>query len=321
VEEIDGAYDGTTTASRRAVAKLQFDKLIGITRQFVGLKTSAYEGKVFYPTTLAKLSQMTLAMTTRFNTLLNVGVDKVYIEKIEQGDLIEEDRYCFLPVGKHLTKITIIPEDPSYKIKICSAGVRPGDRLLFYSIFNCDIFQTYNKLNGDIYINFDKYPIIYFYMVFDSKEGKIEKKVDVRPFLKIGDLIIINGKYVLDIENIDTNGIYLKVSSRNDFDPKVLVTSKGFISVRKRGYNNPDPLCILSSSGQRVGGKLDQPLTFQLLYPFEDIPEYLKSPPFGFYRAKEAFYIHALKQISYTFEITQVEQNMDTLESRIVSSV
>lgn len=321
VEEIDGAYDGTTDASRRAVAKLTFDKLVGITRQFVGLKTAAYEGKVFYPTTLAKLSQMTLSMKTRFDTLLNVGVDKVYIQSIERGDEVTEGRYCFLPVGSHLTKITIVSDDPEYKQLICSTGVRPGDRLIFYSIFNCDILQTYNKLNPDIYINFDKFPLVYFYMVYDSKEGKLEKKLDVRPFLKVGDLIVINGKFYLEILQIDTNGIYLKLSARTDFDPKVLVTQKGFIIRQKRGYTNPDPLCITSKSGQRVGGKLDEPLTFQLLYPFEQLPEFLKSAPFGWYRPKEAFYIHGLKQISYTFEITQVEQNMDSLESRIVSSV
>jgi len=320
IDEIDGAYDGTSLASRKAVAKLNYDKLIGIRRQFVGLKTSAYEGKVFYPTTLAKLSQMTLQMVTRFNQLLDVGVDKVYIKSIERGEEVVGNRYCPLPPGTHLTKITIVPEDPSYGQVLCSVGVRPGDRLLFYSIFNCDPLANYTKLGEDVYINFDKYPIIYFYMVYDTVPTKTEKKVDVRPFLSKGDLVIINNKYVLQVDQIDAQGLYVKVSSRNDFDPKTKVFAKGIVNVKKSGNNVPDKLCFLSSSGQRVGGTLDEPFSFQLLYPFESLPDYLKSAPYGFYQPYEAFYIHALKQISYTFEITQVEQSQDSLESRIVSA-
>ena len=68
----------------------------------------------------------------------------------------------------------------------------------------------------------------------------------------------------------------------------------------------------------RVGGKLDEPLSFQVLYPFESVPDYLRSPPYGFYNPYEAFYIQGKKQISYTFEVTQVEQNMEKLDSRVI---
>lgn len=318
VDEIDGAYDGTSLASRRALAKLNYDKLYGVTRKFVGLKTASYEGKIFYPSNLAKLSQMTLQLVTRFSQLLNVGVDKVFIKSIEEGEEVVGDRYCPIPAGSHLTKITIIPEDPSYGQRICGTGLIPGDRVLFYSIFPCNPLAFNTKLNENVFINFTGYPNIYFYMVYDGPSGKVEKKIDVRPFLNIGDLIIINNKYVLDITNIDNSGIIVKVSPRTPFDPSVTVTAKGFVNVKKQGNNDPDRLCFLAQNGQRVGGKLDDPFSFQILYPFEAVPNYLKSPPSGFYGPYEAFFIYAKKQISYTFELTQVEQNMEKLDSRII---
>jgi len=319
VDEIDGAYDGTTLASRRALAKLNFDKMYGVNRKFVNLKTSTLEGKTFYPSTWAKLSQMTLQLVTRFNELLNVGVDKVYIKSIEQGEEVKPGFFCPLKAGQHLTKISIIAKDPSYGQEICGVGLSPGDRLIFYSIFNCNPLGSATKLNENVYISFTNYPSIYFYMVYDAQTGKKEKKIDVRPFLKVGDMITINNKYILDIELIDNSGINLRVKSRmSDFDPNVMVIAKGFVKVNKRGSNEIDSCSFLAPSGIRVGGRLNNPLEFQLLYPFEDIPSYLKSPPWGFYRPYEAFYIHAKKQISYTFEVTQMEQNMEVLNSRII---
>ena len=315
VDEIDGAYDGTNLASRRALAKLNYDKMFGITKKFVGLKTISYEGKTFYPTALAKLSQMTLQLVTRFNQLLNVGIDKVYIKSIEQGDEVIGDQYCPLPPGSHLTKITVIPEDPSYGgQKICATGNFPGERILFYSIFQCDPVSNYTKLSDDIYIKFDSYPVVYFYMIYN----KVEKRLDIRPFLTIGDLIIINSTYIFDIENIDTSGNLVKLKPRMEFNPTTVITAKGFVKVRKYGNNDQNRLCFLAQNGHRVGGKLNEKLTFQVLYPFENIPDYLRSPPYGFYREYEAFYIQAKKQISYTFEVTQVEQNMEKLDSRVI---
>jgi hypothetical protein len=319
IDEIDGAYDGTTLASRRALAKLNFDKMYGVNRKFLNLKTSTLEGKTFYPSTWAKLSQMTLQIVTRFNQLLDVGVDKVYIKSIEKGEEVRPGFFCPLKTGQHLTKISIIAKDPSYGQEICGVGLAPGDRLIFYSIFNCNPLASAIKLNENIYISFTNYPSIYFYMVYDTQTGKKEKKIDVQPFLKIGDMITINNKYILDIESIDNSGTNIRVKSRmSDFDPNVTVTAKGFVKVNKRGSNEIDPCSFLAPNGIRVGGRLDNPLEFQLLYPFEDIPVYLKSPPWGFYRPYEAFYIHAKKQISYTFEVTQMEQNMEVLNSRII---
>ena len=319
VDEIDGAYDGTSFTSRRALAKLNYDKIYGVSRKFVNFKTSTLEGKTFYPTQLAKLAQMTLRLMNRFNLLLNVGQDKIYIKSIEQGELVDGDRFCPVPVGSHLTKITVIQQDTSYgELPLCGVGLTPGDKVLFYSIFTCNPLAFFTKLNENVYINFSNYPVIYFYMVYDGPDGKIEKKIDVRPFLKLGDLIIINNKYVLEITSIDNNGYNIKVVARNDFNPSITVTSKGFVNIRRQGNNEQDPLCFLAQSGQRVGGELDNPFEFQVLYPFENVPNYLKSPPYGFYKSKEAFFIYGKKQISYTFEITQVEQNMERLDSRVI---
>lgn len=319
VNELDGAYDGTNLASQRALAKLNFDKLYGMGRRFLNLRTSTGEGKIFYPTTLAKLSHMTLNLVTRFSKLLNVGVDKVWIDKIEQGE--ENDgKYCDIPIGDHLTKITIIPDDPEYLFKLCSHGNDPGDRLLFYSLFTCSPLSsnTYTKLNEKIKINIDNYPCIYFYMIHEQEDAVVEKKIDVRQFLGLGDLIIVNDKYILNINEISDSGLLLDVCSRNNFRKKVKINKLGFIKKDPSGVNSPNVKNFLSQSGHRIGGDLTEPFTFQLLYSFECIPKYLQSAPFGFYKSKEAFYIHAKKQITYNFEVIQNEKDMEQLTSTII---
>ena len=86
----------------------------------------------------------------------------------------------------------------------------------------------------------------------------------------------------------------------------------------KVGVNSPNVKNFLSQSGHRIGGDLTEPFTFQLLYSFECIPKYLQSAPFGFYKSKEAFYIHAKKQITYNFEVIQNEKDMEQLTSTII---
>ena len=322
VDEIDGAYDGTNLASRRALAKLNYDKMYGFGKKFLNLRTTALEGKIFYPTNLAKLSQMTLRLVTRFSRLLDVGVDKVYVEKVEQGEEVTDDGlFCPLVPGQHLTKITIISDDPEYGQELCSHNNIPGDRLLFYSIYNCDPFVQYTKLSKNIYIKFldnsgyDGIIKIYFYMVYGEKPDLKEKKVDATAFLREKDLIILNNKYMLDIVRITDGGFTLLLSPRTPFDTSQVITQKGFIRTKKSGNNNENKKSLLYEAGHRVGGKLDNRYTFQILYPYECVPDYLRAP---IYKPKELFYIHAKKQITYTFQVTQVEQNMENLDSRMV---
>ena len=84
-----------------------------------------------------------------------------------------------------------------------------------------------------------------------------------------------------------------------------------------RGTNSEDIKDFTSESGHRIGGDLSESYSFQIFYPYECLPNYLRSDNGGFYKSREAFYIHAKKQITYTFEITQVEKNMQQLDSRI----
>ena len=322
VDEIDGAYDGTNLASRRALAKLNYDKMYGFGKKFLNLRTTALEGKIFYPTNLAKLSQMTLKLVTRFSRLLDVGVDKVYVEKVEKGEEVTEDGlFCPLIPGQHLTKITIISDDPEYGQELCSHNNIPGDRLLFYSIYNCDPFIQYTKLSKNIYIKFldnsgyDGIIKIYFYMVYGESSDIKEKKVDATAFLREKDLIILNNKYMLDIVRITDGGYSLLLSPRIPFDTSQVITHKGFIRTKKSGNNNENKKSLLYEAGHRVGGKLSNRYTFQILYPYECVPDYLRDPV---YKPKELFYIHAKKQITYTFQVTQVEQNMENLDSRMV---
>jgi hypothetical protein len=316
VDEIDGAYDGTNFASRRALAKLNYEKIFGLGQKFINLRTTLFEGKLFYPTTLSKLAQMTLQLVTRFNKLVNLGIDKVYIEKIEQGEE-NTGKYCNIKKGDHLTKITIIPDDPSYGVKLCSHGNFPADRLLFYSIFNCDVIKGLTPLSQNIYINFSQYPVLNLYMVSEIDGERKDKKIDVSSFLGVGDILVLNKSFLLDIVEITNDGILLRVDARQEFDPSTKITNKAFIKKKLRGTNSEDIKDFTSESGHRIGGDLSESYSFQIFYPYECLPNYLRSDNGGFYKSREAFYIHAKKQITYTFEITQVEKNMQQLDSRI----
>ena len=318
--EIDGAYDGTTLASRKALAKLSYDKLYGLNRKFLTLKTTHDEYKYWHPTQLGELNQLTLSLVSRFNSQVNLGVDRIVISAIEEGEE-NTGKYCSMENGQHLTKITIKTDDPTYPEKVCSHGNFPGDKLLMYSVFSCNPLGNPIKFPDAIKIDLTNYPICKLTVQNDTKIVD----VNVMRFLKVGDLFIINNEYILEVNSIDIISetytatqftVQSKIAGFNPLDP---VLQLGYVKKNDRGFQSDVKNDFTFTNGLRVSGEDSDEITFEVIYPFECLPDYLKSAPHGYYSEGEAFYLQAKKQITYTFEAVSIEQNANPLMSRIIT--
>lgn len=320
VPQIDGAYDGTTLASRRALAKLSYDKLYGGGKKFINLKPTDKEFKYWHPTQLGSLNTMNLLFVNRFNTLVNLGQDRIIVDKIEMGE--ENDgKYCNIKVGDHLTKITIRADDPSYFDTVCSQGNFPGDKLIFYSCFSCDPQYSPNVLPDVIKINLDSYPICKLVIENDSMMADI----DVLRFMKEGDLLVLNNVNILEVVKLNINSetyqafSFIANAITTGFDPTEKYKKIAYVKKNIRGYQTNNNKQINYIGGVRVAGAQSSQFTFQLIYSYECLPNYLKSAPEGFFKPGDAFYLQAKKQITYTFEAVSIEQNANPLISRIIT--
>lgn len=320
VEELDGLYDGTNKTIREALAVLSYDSKFAstISRPFIHFTTAGDERKVYTPTALGKLSQMTIRLLKRNNKLVDVGIDKTFIEKIEEGDIIPST-VCDAPAGSHLTKITVTATHPQYDGRtLCGANVDPGDLLYFFSIFPCNPLKEYTPLNSDITLDLSGYPQAEF--VFMS--GMTSTIIDVNPFLTIGDIVVVNQLYLFDITNISTDGKVVTLSLRgtSGIDPTTLtVTNVGYIKRRRRGVQSAEDCELNTENGQYVVGNMtaNTPLVFQIRYPYENLPEYLRTDNGGTYKANEAFFIRRDRQITYSVEVSVLQPRTDQLTSRI----
>jgi hypothetical protein len=66
-----------------------------------------------------------------------------------------------------------------------------------------------------------------------------------------------------------------------------------------------------------VTGDTSDPFTFQIKFPYENLPSYLKSGAGGTYKENEIFFIRQNKQIVYSFEVVVLQPRTDQLTSRI----
>lgn len=318
VEELDGLYDGTSKTIRDALAVLSYDSKFpgNCSRPFLHFTTAHDEKKVYTPTALGKLSQMTIRLLNRNNRPINLGIDKTYIEKIEEGDVVPST-VCDIQAGQHLTKITISATHPQYEGQtLCGANVDPGDLLYFFSIFPCNPLKEYTPLNSDITLDMSSYP----YSEFAFVSGMTSTVIDVNPFLSIGDIVVVNQEYLFDITAISTDGKVVTLSLRgtSGIDPATLtVTSVGYIKRRRRGLQSDQNCDLTTETGQYVVGSISQPLVFQIRYPYENLPQYLRSDNGGTYEENEAFFIRRDRQIVYSVEVTVSQPRTDQLTSRI----
>lgn len=321
VEELDGLYDGTSKTIRDALSVLMYDSRYGTNsiRPFVHFTTTMGEKKVYTPTALGKLSQMTLRLLKRNNQLVDMGVDKTFIASITEGDVIPSGT-CDAPAGAHLTKITVTSSNPQYPCGgICGADVNPGNLLYFFTMFGCNPSTDATPLNSKITLNLSGYPTGVF-VFYDPEVYPSPVTVDVSPFLSIGDILVVNGVYLFDVTAIAENGKSVTLYSRDTtITPSTLtVTSVSYIKKTRRGFQSDEKSMFNYEGGQYViTGDASDPLTFQIKYPYENLPSYLKSGPDGTYQANEAFFIRQNKQIVYSFEVVVLQPRTDQLTSRI----
>jgi len=321
VEELDGLYDGTSKTIRDALSVLMYDSKYssGSLRPFLHFTTTMGEKKVYTPTALGKLSQMTLRLLKRNNKLVDIGVDKTFIASITQGDVIPSNK-CDAPAGAHLTKITVSSSNAQYPCgQICGADVNPGNLLYFFTMFGCNPTTDATPLNSNITLNLSGYPVAVF-VFYDPSVYANPVTVDITPFLSIGDIIIVNNLYLFDVVSIAANGLSCQLSSRDTtiIPATLTITSVSYIKKSRRGYQNDESSAFNYEGGQNVVlGDASDPFTFQIKYPYENLPSYLKSGPDGTYQADEAFFIRQNKQIVYSFEVVVLQPRTDQLTSRI----
>lgn len=322
VPEIEGLYDGPNESVRNGLAVMVYDTKVPAPRQspFVHFTTFQGEKKTFAPTSLSTIRTMTLRLLNRTNKLYSVGVDKTYIASITEGDVVATDQ-CDLPSGTHLTRITIVTSDPEYGPKdLCGADVGPGDLLYFFTKFPCNPESDARTLPSEIQLDLSGYPTA----VFSYVSGSVTNVLDASRFLIVGDVIIVNDIYYFSVDAISSNGQQVTVTIRNSgIDPTTItVTKTQILHLRNRGYQSDTCNTFNSLEGVPVVGALTSTSgqnTFQIMYPYEFLPNYLKSPTDGVYQSKDAFFIRQNKQVTYSFEIVTMEPRTDMLTSRLLN--
>lgn len=320
VEELDGLYDGTSKCIREALAVLSYDsKFAGVSpRPFIHFTTASGEKKVYTPTALGKLSQMTIRLLNRTNKLVSLGNDKTYILKIEEGDIVPSS-VCDIKPGQHLTKITISDTHIQYGDQpLSGANVDPGDLLYFFTIFPCNPLNKFTPLNSDITLNLTNYPSSQF--LFTS--GITSTPISVSPFVTIGDIIVVNQLYLFDITTISGDGHVVTLLLRGSSGINVtslIVTGVGYIKRRRRGLQSDEDCDINAGIGQYVVGTIGHPSVFQVRYPYENLPAYLHSDNAGTYKDNEAFFIRRDHQLVYSLEVSVLQPRTDQLTSRVLS--
>lgn len=313
VEEIDGLYDGTNKTIRNSLATLMYNDnntTGNFCRPYIHFTTTMDEKKVYIPTALGKLSQMTLRLLTRTNQLVPMGIDKTYIESITQGDLIP-DTVCDVPPGNHLTKITITTSHTQYNCNtpLCGADVSPGNLLYFFTMFSCNPQTDRIPLNSNIILNLSNYPTATF-----------STKINIQSFLQIGDILFVNEIYYFDILSISDFECIVQLRGSFVIPSTIVITSVSYIKKSKRGFQSEEVQQFNRQNGLYVvkGDDADS-TSFQVSFPYEYLPDYLKSDTNGTYVANDAFFIRQNKQIVYSFEVVVLQPRTDQLTSRIIT--
>jgi hypothetical protein len=146
IPEIKGPYRGGNTITSNSFSKLIVDETSNtpgslVNNFFTNLKINDKETFIYSPVTAGKIDKMTLNIFNRNGQYFNFGIDKLYIESFQEGNL----RYNGCCGDEFTTTIlTIQSKNPEYS-KYCS---------LYYSNIECDLLnsQPINIANKLIYL-------------------------------------------------------------------------------------------------------------------------------------------------------------------------
>ena len=168
-----------------------------------------------------------------------------------------------------------------------------------------------------------------------------EYKVNFSHFLEVGNYLGIVYK---NSTTEETYSELLKVYCVDGFDvivmkPKSYVNGIeyeilrfGFAENYNRGMTSPNKMSLFSKSGKRAccvkeqcndsdceknNGSIDKDLSFEIDFPYEDLPEYIQN---GEYFENEIFFIQQKLQISYTLKLTEVRKEDKDFRSLLVNN-
>jgi hypothetical protein len=342
VPELRGPYRSLNRVSRNAFSKFKIDysDYTSIadfgspsnTSYFTTLQTINEESFIYQNTTLGKIDKMTLSLTNKNGNLYNVGIDKLYVQSIRKGNLINSG-YC----GEQFysTIIKVQRENDQY-IKYCS---------LYYRNGNCNYLNSIPMLFGDYLQFYSIYPdddqIAYLedyikidYINKDITNNTITFKIG---YLSDGEIIYINFKYIvpelneynlsnyylilynksdnktyyLKVKSIDNSSItvnYINIPDDLDYNNSIKI---GIAKGNLRGNVNYDKYytTLFDYGGYYVLGPDNNQNSFEveINFPHEKLPFYLKN--MEYYNPGDIFFIQKKLQINYTFAITYFEKD------------
>ena len=340
IPELRGPYRSLNKTSRNAFSKLkinyadytsivEFGNPSNIS-YFTTLQTVKDESFIYQNTTLGKIDKMTLTLTNKNGNLYNVGIDKLFVQSIRKGNLINSG-YC----GEQFysTIITIQQENNEYS-KYCN---------LYYKSGNCNYLNSIPLLFGDylqfysVYPNDDQIAYLEEYVkVYDVNIDVAENKIIFKiGYLSDGNIVNVNLRYIIpDLNEYNLSQYYLILYDKSDnttYYLKIISITNDTITVNYinlptlnydsfvkigiakgnlRGNVNYDSynMSLFNYGGfYALSSEGDNNFEVEINFPYEKLPAYLKN--MEYYNPGDIFFIQKKLQISYTFAITYFEKD------------
>jgi len=341
VPELRGPYRSLNKVSRNAFSKLKiyYSDYTSIydfgspsnVSYFTTLQTIKEESFIYQNTTLGKIDKMTLSLTNKNGNLYNVGIDKLYVESIRKGNLINSG-YC----GEQFYSTIIKVQQENYEYsKYCS---------LYYKNGNCNYLNSIPLLSGDYLQFYSIYPnddqIVYleeYIKVNDINKDEANNIITFKiGYSKDNEIINVNFKYLIpDLNELNLNQYYLIIYDKSEnktYYLKVVSVNNDNISVKY--VNLPDYLDYTNSvkigiSKGNLRGNInydsynyslfdyggfyalssenENSFEVEINFPYEKLPPYLKN--MEYYNPGDIFFIQKKLQISYTFAVTYYEKD------------
>ena len=347
--ESDSCYEGTNKILSEAFAKLIHEKYNGFSNggQFILFKTSEQDEFYKYnPTSLGKLDKMTLELKKYNQDNFQVGIDKLYVKKIEGFNYIDNSLYCNNDYLK--TQITINKDADLYKYycngcDLNRTNIDENDLLYFFdtSPEECDVvyfeknvrLYTIRKYNSkSIAIsaivedenNLNDYQDYYYsqlgidinitneFVPFQQIFFKDNTNYYIYLSYSADDLSYTNNVF-LKVIDIDDNEIIVEMFEDYDETKNYEIYKFGFTTNNLKGRQSQDKKSLFSVYGHRVIKVQENTnnLVFVVNFPFDNLPNYLLQ------ENNYVFLIQDKLQVNYTFKIQRLVQDTSILDSHL----
>lgn len=345
VDELEGnnPYIGTNKATTNTFAKLLHDGYFGVLTSFIQLKPDYGTKKIYKPQALGKLDKMTLNLVKHNGKHYNFGNDKLYVK-------------CFQPVSGEgnecKTRVVIVPPDDECGDCEQSHGhcLRPGNLIYFYDTLDCVnnevlFYKTVQPVVEGVPLGTGESEID---GVSASGELKISgtvrddaRGINFAAFLEVGDYLLIqqvggSAKYTVRINSfsVGSNGASIMHTEIPDGWIDGLAINKfGFYRKNMKGITNEGKNTFNYVEGKRVcgtesddfddcdGNEVSANTGFIINYRYANLPTRLKSKDLTFSDGSgrsEVFFIKKRMQVSYTFRVTVLEQDVGKVHSSMI---